>query len=570
MESSQVPIDVAVDPSQQPVAAAPPPSIDWHALLSNPVRLLYVHNPFYAISAALVFAGLRASFDTSGTTFETDLLLGLLIAYTLLLASTALWIVRWGKVWDDARSLLLLVVISLLAISVTFDEALARNPRVGVLYYLGGWALTIVVSEALLHGLRMRLNAYYRLPYYLILSLFYFYPLLLVPLLSHPERASLAWGLFGFLPVMSVAFLALIPAIRRGAAGVRANGTPWPWPWFPWTLFGVLGFCAGVRAYYLCVSLHFVPGKQLIFSPWFLVPLLLALAMLLLEAAVVTRRKALEHFALALPVLLVGLALLPSQPHSLAAQFQQRFAEALGGSPAFWTFAALTAFYAYVALRCGSPASTALVGSLVAWSVVGPATHDLDSLASPQRWPLLAAVAVQAVVALRSRDARHWMALVAMLTIGLSLQFADSPLGQYGIFVPLNFALVLLLILAGLVDPDSKPWLYRAAAVLVVAIAWSALSRSPQLVGALPIWQTNVDPLAVSLLAIAYSQIIRQRALLTAGSIAGVSCLAVFGQRGYLAAREDIAGLDRISLGMTCFLIAAAISLWKARAARKS
>ncbi len=35
------------------------------------LRRLYTSNPFYVISADLVFIGLRTSFDTSGRTFET-------------------------------------------------------------------------------------------------------------------------------------------------------------------------------------------------------------------------------------------------------------------------------------------------------------------------------------------------------------------------------------------------------------------------------------------------------------------------------------------------------------------
>ena len=38
-------------------------------------RLVYTHNPFYLLSSWLVFSGLRMSFNTSGTSFETGALM---------------------------------------------------------------------------------------------------------------------------------------------------------------------------------------------------------------------------------------------------------------------------------------------------------------------------------------------------------------------------------------------------------------------------------------------------------------------------------------------------------------
>src|SRR5690349_5836962 len=86
------------------------------------MRRLYTSNPFYVISALLVFLGLRASFDARGPAVEAGALMLGLAAYTLLLAGTAVFLVRRGKVWDDVRTVLLLVVLMFLATSVAFDE----------------------------------------------------------------------------------------------------------------------------------------------------------------------------------------------------------------------------------------------------------------------------------------------------------------------------------------------------------------------------------------------------------------------------------------------------------------
>src|SRR5262245_53575988 len=158
---------------------------------------LYTSNPFYVISADLVFVGLRMSFDTQDKAFGTWALMLGLAGYTLLLATTACLLIRYGKVWDDVRSILLLVVMMFLSMSVTFDDTLARNPAVGTAYYLGGLLFAVAVTEGVLRGIRLSLPPWFRLSYYLILGLFFLYPVALSPLLRDPEGAGLQWALFG-------------------------------------------------------------------------------------------------------------------------------------------------------------------------------------------------------------------------------------------------------------------------------------------------------------------------------------------------------------------------------------
>src|SRR5206468_824540 len=149
---------------------------------------------------------------------------------TVLLAVTACLLVRFGNVWDDVRTVLLLVVLMFLATSVTFDEVLVLSPGKGFVCYLGGLLFAVAVSEGVLRGIRLALPAWFRVPYYLILALFFLYPLALSPLVEAPHNEALMWGLFGFSPVAGLVFLTLLPAIRRGREYVRSNGSPWRWP----------------------------------------------------------------------------------------------------------------------------------------------------------------------------------------------------------------------------------------------------------------------------------------------------------------------------------------------------
>ena len=87
-----------------------------------------------------------------------------------LLIVTTWLVLRLGRVWEDGRSQLLLIVLMYLAISVSFDDALATNPFLGELCFLGGLLFAVVTSEALLRGLGIRLGLLFRLPYHLLLA----------------------------------------------------------------------------------------------------------------------------------------------------------------------------------------------------------------------------------------------------------------------------------------------------------------------------------------------------------------------------------------------------------------
>jgi hypothetical protein len=119
-------------------------------------RFLYNHNPFYVISTALVLYGLRVSF-LSGDAFATRAMIVGLMSFTLLLASTAWLIIRLGSVWNDARTILLIIVLLFVAISVAcdlslagFDAGGARDLKPGIENFLGSYLFALVVSEGLL------------------------------------------------------------------------------------------------------------------------------------------------------------------------------------------------------------------------------------------------------------------------------------------------------------------------------------------------------------------------------------------------------------------------------------
>ena len=123
-----------------------PGSISAGNLLMQPargfVRFLYSSNPFYILSADLVFVGLRISFGSDGPASRTWGLWFSLAGYTLLLATTACFLIRKGRLWDDLRSLLLLIVMMFVAMATSGDDTMAAAPqRAPLVTWLGSSSL---------------------------------------------------------------------------------------------------------------------------------------------------------------------------------------------------------------------------------------------------------------------------------------------------------------------------------------------------------------------------------------------------------------------------------------------
>ena len=274
------------------------------------------------------------------------------------------------------------------------------------MYFLGGLAFSVVVSELVLRGVRLRLPILFRLPYYALLALFFLYPLLLGPWQGPENDPHLRWLLAGFSPLAGLATLTLLPAIRRGANYVRDNGSPWQWPWYPWPLFVVLGVGVGLRSYALCVSFHPSRGPATMFEPYFLVPFLFAVNVLLLEIGIASRRPALLRWMMAAPL---GLLLLSTWTFSVPESINLRrmLLDACGCSPLFLTLVAVTALYAVALVRRVPHAVHWLTMATALLVVVGPSTDGFHGPCTLRAWPLALLAAMQLYAAVRYRSGLH-------------------------------------------------------------------------------------------------------------------------------------------------------------------
>jgi hypothetical protein len=520
------------------------------------------------LSAALFLAGLRVSFGDPAQAEDTWAMMSGLAGYTLLLAVTGCLLVRFGNVWDDVRTVLLLVVLMFLATSVTFDEVLVLHPGRGIVCYLGGLLFAVVVSEAVLRGIRLRLPAWFRGPYYLILALFFLYPLFLRPLVDQPHSPGLMWSLFGFSSVAGLVFLTLLPAIRRGPEYVQGNGSPWPWPLYPWSLFGFLALAVPARAFLLCWSMQLLERGErdrLIFGPYFLVPFVLVITILLLEMGLVSRHAGVLRTALAAPILLALLALVGHRSDPVYQEFLGEFMARLGATPLFLTLLAAAAFYLYAALRGVHRATEGLTAVLAALAVVGPDTLDLDGLTPLRPAPLLAAAALQMGLGLWRRSS--WRCLVgasALAAIGAITLPAGTAMEPFRGLIGFHLGLLAMLIVGAAFDDDFARFI-RGLAVVVGVMACLAvlIVQFEHPVSLLP-WQVEVYPLLMAVVLVGYGLFLPYPVAIGGAALIMAGWLLAVLWRGYFALRQVVAGLDYLALSLILFGVALLISAWKA------
>lgn len=552
-------------PLEQPPYAPPPPA---RSLGRRLLRAVYTNNPLYLISAWFVFSGLRASFNAASGSFDTWAFLGGLACYSLLLATAACVLIRLGRVWEDIRTIVLLVLLMFFAMSVSLDEALARSPARGSFWLAAGFLFAMSVSEALLVGLKVRLPLAYRVPYHLILALLFLYPAALVPWLKQPESNVLQWGLFGFSTVAGSVFLLLLPGIRHGQRLPRHNGTPWSWPWYPLSLFFVLAVAVCLRAYYLCLSLHSVGYDWSIFGSYFLVPFLAALNVLWLELGLAMQKRGVTVSALAAPLIWLWLAQAGRHENAVYLGFLDEFTSVFHAMPLFVALAMASAFFAVAAVRRVLWSAEACLASVAAMTVIGPKTLTFLGPYQPTGWPLVVVAMGLMLSALRRHESLRAAVAAAALAVGLAIELRGSwllslgftPLGE---IVPLEFLLGLFLLISATFRDRHASLVRLAAALLLVWMAGIVSASHGRVLGEADWLVSATHLLFWTTIALAYARWLKFGYYYVAAlaSVGAWSLCAVV--HGYALLEPRVAGLREISLGMVFFLVAFAFSVWK-------
>lgn len=499
---------------------------------------LYTNNPFYAISTALMIYAIRAAYGNLVIgEINCWIMLGVMAGYTLVLAIIGVTIVRWGKIWEDARSILLLLLLLFLAVSVSADELFVRLTKSsgGAMLLLSGYLFSAIVTELVLYGTRIRLGVRYRVPFHLLMALFYITPWCCAYLSEERMLTELQWALFLFPCAAGVLFLSLLPAIHRGPDYVAKNGTPWKWPWFPWTAFGVIAAAVALRSFVLCLTFspnwpiwrYQLSGRSIVFDTiwgtYFLLPLGFSLLIVLLEMGKATEsRRLLRRIVAAAPVLL--LLALPWSSGPAFRSFQNTFVQTVG-SPLWICVCGLLGFYTWAWLRRVAGAGVGVVAMLGSLSVIAPQTISAHTMVQPQYWPMFVLGGLLTVQGLRTRSSATLTAAAMAGVTGLWLVLPQTILSDYRMFTSYH-VLWLAIVVLGLAYQDRFSTVLRIVGALQVPLSAAVLMTAPQATDLPLVWRI-VHIAAMGVLCLIIARYWKSRVFLYA--FAGTLAVGLYG-----------------------------------------
>jgi hypothetical protein len=531
---------------------------------------LYTHNPFYLLSTCFVLYAIKRAFQPELMEYINPwALMASLTGFTVLAAVTTWVVVRFGKVWEDARSIVLVLVLMFLAISVSFDELLNLLSTEAISLLSFGFCFSVIVTEALLRSLKINFPALFRVPFYLMLALFFFYPVFVSHEVTGLGLVATRWRIVLFPTIAGAISLLLLFAIRRGAAYVSQNGTPWQWPWFPWTLFVVLAFAVCGRSYSLSISFDIsvgpVTAMNSLFGGYFLIPFVLAILVLLLEIGIVEGRRRLCTGVAAAAGLLLILALPLRGFDPTFAEFQSTFVSTLA-SPLFLTVWCLLAFYLYTWWRGVRVAEVGVVAMLLLATIVGPRTLGLSTWTPPVLWPLVALAVMQLLLAVHRRRSAHAFATALCITAVLTGMMWRPELLMYRRVVPYHL-LLLATIGIGVTFRDRFAGLLSALGAVALPLTCVVTALSLQTAG---VAESVILVYLISMTCLALTHwyftcdrwYLAAGLLNVAGGSGGVSWMAFRQMRHQMGA--DV--IQPLLYGTACFLLAALISAHKAGA----
>ncbi len=542
--------------------------VDIRDVFKKLIKLLYEKNPFYLISAMLILYAQSVFFRTDNIFINTNIPAVLIAVYTLMMVGAAILIVRLGKVWDDAASILAIVLFLFMVMSTSLDGIVTNEPFQGRLWLLCGFVMSILLSGAVQFSLRIKLSALVSIVYTLILGLFFAYPVLLSHLVHTYEKNTIPAirGIMLFPTVAAVLFLLLIPAVRGGRKYFGDTGTPWKWPLFPWSIFGIFAVGVVLRSYLLTISFYggkgVGPYSQLEsgFGLYMLVPFLLSITVLLTEYAVKFRRRKLQAVILGVPALLMLCALHVPAGTDAANQFLK----ALGGvKPWMLTLALSGAFYVYTAIRGVKYSQVMLMGVLGIASIAEVSTHNLAPMNVPD-WMFPAILATFVMVeAVRRRTAGWCVALSAIITVTVSYYLRDTQFMMFKGAIP-GHIIFLVMFAAGAFYSDTSADVFRT----ITAVALPIMALGGVIAGynnEIPMPEAlTYEAAMITLTLTGALWIDRRKYLIPLIASAGLPTV-FFSYKYYRMLSREINGMGVIFWGIVCFIAALIISLNKGR-----
>ncbi len=285
--------------------------------LDELIKKLFLANPFYLVSACLVLYASTRLFHTDNVFIDNLIPLAVMTVYTALLAGTAIFLAKFGKVWDDTGMLMQINVMLFMAISVGLDGKIIDDTTAGTGWVAAGLAVMLAISEMMFTGLKLKIPVIFRFSYYTLMGFYFIYPWILAELVTlYEENKTPAIMGFMLFPIIAAILfiLVVVPMIRKGPGLFSELGAPWKELRFPGNIFILILLGFGCRTYLNTIS--FFGGKgvgpysvmETGYDSFMLIPLVAALAIVLMEYGKNRGKKLCIYVAMGtpLPILLMG------------------------------------------------------------------------------------------------------------------------------------------------------------------------------------------------------------------------------------------------------------------------
>ena len=560
----------------------PPPSSFFNSPVhfSDLLKSLYNANPFYLLSACFILYAQTVIFNTGNVWMETAIPVGLIAGYAMLLTATAIFIVKAGAVWDDARSIMLIILTLIMVLSVSIDGKTLDSPLIGAGWLAGGLLFSVVIIETLRKWLGLKLPFQFKAVFYAMIGIFFAYPFAMAQLVSgFPDNKLPAIrGIMLFPVICGAVLLLLIPVIRRGRAALDDNGTPWKWPQFPWSVFWLLGLGACFRTYLLSISFYAGKGvgpfSQLEtgFGFYMLIPLALTAMILRLELNLERGNRMQTVISMIAPVLLTLLAVMPSV--GTGSEIHRRFLSgAVGaeGSPMLPAFAGTLLFYLYAWSRRVKYSDVIVCAVLFLAMPLNMHYHFLPQNPLPGWIPGVAGLAMLSWIAVRSNSTVSWMVLsLGALTVAGTI-FRGTAFTAWHCAIPLHLALLTALLL-GLLRHDRLAVILKYVSTIALTLLLAiTLFAGNKLMHGLPGYFQSSYFAVIFAASTLYCLYCRKTffCVVIGFNVAVLLLFALF--KGYDAVEAmNLRGLNIIFWGLACFAAAFIISAFKGKLIQKA
>ena len=429
---------------------------------------LYTQNPFYLISCLLIIYGCQSLAISQGDALvKATSMTGGIAAYALVMAVVCVTVVRLCKVWQDARSIFLVVLISLVAMTTGFDELCIGDQSAAAAFAGACGVLTVASIEFLRRFCRLRLGWWYSISLYAYFAVSLVFPLWLGNAVAKRQDALANWGAVLFSLAISAALLLLAPAMRRGGDYVKENGTPWTWPLYPLAAFVVLVVLAGIRSHAIWMSFGFF-GAAGEFEPFLLLPMVAAILILTAETGLGQRLAMLQRFAvfLAPTILLCGLS-----NDSMTWLPIRRDLVVMFGSALTASLLVLLGLYAWMAFRRIRYADLGIPAVLFAASGVAE-LPEICVTYGVHSWMIaaLGCVALLVITIRRIDNDLLWTAFAGATAFSMALAGEAYDQRVAGIVVGSLFAITSMLVIGAVFKTDLAEILRHIAALALLVI----------------------------------------------------------------------------------------------------